>query len=67
MSSRNIRQSILMILLITMTSVKAGDIVFSVEEPTQNGKISGISNIRGWAISTAGIDRVELRINGVYK
>lgn len=44
----------------------AGDINFEVEEPLANHVNSGISNLRGWAISTAGIDRVELYVDGGF-
>lgn len=54
-------------LAISAASANAGDIVFSVEEPFQDGTATGISNLRGWAVSTAGMDRIELRINGEYR
>jgi len=37
-----------------------------LEEPVHTGVASGITNLRGWAVSDAGIDRVELFVNGQY-
>jgi hypothetical protein len=45
----------------------AGNIVMTLEEPTASGTYSGVANLRGWAVSSAGIDRVELFVDGVYK
>ena len=53
--------------VIFATSANAGNIVFTLEEPFPSGTATGVSNIRGWAVSTAGIDHVELRVNGAYK
>jgi hypothetical protein len=36
-----------------------------LESPVHGGVSSGVSNIRGWAVGQAGIDYVELSINGV--
>ncbi len=44
-------------------------ILLHIEEPA-SGKVttkSGVGNIRGWAISQLGIDRVELYIDGVFQ
>ena len=46
---------------------RAGNIAFAVEEPAADSSMTGISNIRGFAVSTVGIDRVKLSINGDYK
>ena len=45
-------------------AANAGNILFTVEEPLADAVMAGISNIRGWAVSSAGIDYVELSING---
>lgn len=45
----------------------AGDIRVNLEAPGDGLPYQGIANIRGWAVSTAGIDRIELYINGKYK
>jgi hypothetical protein len=42
-------------------------IVASLEEPKPGRVMSGVSNVRGWAVSTAGIERVELYVDGVYR
>ncbi len=38
----------------------------TIEEPVDAGTASGVSNIRGWALSTDGIARLELFIDGSY-
>ncbi len=45
----------------------AGEIVFKVEEPRAGSVMTGVSNIRGWAVSSSGMDRIELYIDGEYK
>ena len=42
-------------------------IVAHLEEPQPGSVMSGVSNVRGWAVSTAGIERVELYVDGVYR
>lgn len=62
--------ALITIVILSCTNINyavSGDISFSVEEPASNASMTGISNIRGWAVSTAGIDRIELSINGIYK
>lgn len=49
-----------------LNNAVAGDISLALEEPAANTSMTGIANIRGWAVSTAGIDRVELYMNGSY-
>ncbi|MCC6135058.1 MAG: Ig-like domain-containing protein [Candidatus Contendobacter sp.] len=49
--------------LIAALPVQAGDIVFSVEEPVANNTYSGVANLRGWAVSSAGISQVELYVD----
>ncbi|MCV6615677.1 MAG: Ig-like domain-containing protein [Cellvibrionaceae bacterium] len=36
----------------------------TIEEPSNGQLVSGVTNIRGWAIATTGITRVELLIDG---
>ena len=55
--------SLLPVALLTLTAT-AGDIQLSLEEPTNGSFYSGISNLRGWAISSVGINRVELFLDG---
>ncbi len=38
----------------------------TIEEPVDTGTASGVSNIRGWALSKDGIERLELFIDGNY-
>ena len=38
----------------------------TLEEPANNGIASGISNVRGWAVSSQGIQKVELFVDGQY-
>ncbi len=48
----------------SLSSVWAGDIVLTVEEPSAGDTYSGVANIRGWVVGSAGIDRVELYVDG---
>jgi hypothetical protein len=45
----------------------AGDIVLALEEPAANSTYTGVANIRGWVVGSAGINRVELSIDGELK
>lgn len=45
----------------------SSDIVVNLEEPGDSSIYSGVSNIRGWALSPAGMDRIELFRDGVYR
>ena len=42
------------------------DFRVSLEEPVDAGTASGVANVRGWAVSDASIDRVELFVDGQY-
>ena len=37
-----------------------------LEEPGAGAVYSGIGNLRGWSVATAGIERIEIWIDGVY-
>ena len=37
-----------------------------LEEPGASAVYSGIGNLRGWSVATAGIERIEIWIDGVY-
>ncbi|MCB1823281.1 MAG: hypothetical protein KDJ54_01270 [Candidatus Competibacteraceae bacterium] len=50
--------------VVSLSSVWAGDMVLVVEEPLANHAYSGVANIRGWVVGSAGIDRVELYVDG---
>lgn len=39
----------------------------SLEEPGAGSTYSGIKNLRGWALASTGIDRIEIYIDGVYQ
>lgn len=51
-------------ILMTVSPSWAGDIVLSVEEPAANSTYSGVANLRGWVVGSAGISRVELYVDG---
>jgi hypothetical protein len=46
-------------------ALAAEDTLLMVEQPLTNSTYSGVANLRGWAVSTRGIDRIELLIDGV--
>ncbi|MEZ5581958.1 MAG: hypothetical protein R3F37_03500 [Candidatus Competibacteraceae bacterium] len=51
----------------SLMSVNAGEIIMNVESPRHASVFYvGVGTIRGWAISSAGIDRVELFINDKF-
>ncbi len=43
------------------------DIRLEIDEPTPGGDHTGIGNVRGWAISSNHIERVEIFIDGAYQ
>lgn len=43
------------------------DIRLAIDEPTPGGVHTGIGNVRGWAISSNHIERVEIFIDGAYQ
>lgn len=53
-------------ILITVSPSWAGDIILSVEEPAANSAYSGVANLRGWVVGSAGINRVELSVDGAF-
>ena len=49
------------------TSVTPGDTLrIALEEPVKGDTYSGVGNLRGWAVATVGVDRVEIWIDGAY-
>lgn len=44
---------------------QAGTIQLALEEPEVSGIYNGVGNIRGWAVSTDGISRVDLYVDGL--
>jgi hypothetical protein len=59
--------AILFALLLGATGAQAGTIHMDVEAPSNGQPFTGVGNLRGWAVSSSGIDRVELYIDGVYR
>lgn len=49
---------------IPQTAMAADDTLLLVEEPKPNSTYSGVTNLRGWAVSINGIDKVELLVDG---
>ena len=49
--------------------IAASDDVFrvSLEEPVPGNTYTGIRNLRGWALASSGIEKVEVFIDGVYQ
>lgn len=48
----------------TVATIESVDIVLTLEEPTDGSVYSGISNVRGWAVSPRGLTKIELYIDG---
>ena len=44
----------------------AAEFRLNLEEPVNFGTASGVANVRGWAISDEGIDRIELLVDGQF-
>lgn len=42
------------------------EILVRLEEPTTLKTYANVSNLRGWAIASSGIDRVEIHVDGEY-
>lgn len=51
------------------TPTATSDNVFRVtlEEPVPGNTYTGIRNLRGWAIASSGIDKIEIYIDGIYQ
>jgi hypothetical protein len=54
-------------LLLISVGAGAGTIHMDVEAPSDGQPFTGVGNLRGWAVSSSGIDRVELYIDGAYR
>ncbi len=50
----------------TISTGHAGDVRLNFEAPENGSSYSGVSNLRGYALSSAGIARVELYIDDTY-
>jgi hypothetical protein len=59
---------ILSLLIFSTGAVSAADDVLRImlEEPVAGEIHGGVGNLRGWAVATAGIDKIEIMIDGVY-
>lgn len=49
---------------VTVTAGTQDDLIVYLEEPINAGTASGVSNIRGWAVSRRPIQRIDLYIDG---
>jgi len=54
-------------LLATAAEAIDDHIVVSLEEPAASSTMSGVGNLRGWAVGLGGIDYVEFYVDGVLK
>ncbi len=54
-------------LLATAAEPINDQIVVALEEPAANSTVSGVGNLRGWAVGPDGIDYVEFYVDGVLK
>ena len=51
----------------TSWQVKADDVLrIMLEEPVAGEIHGGVGNLRGWAVATDGIDKIEIMIDGEY-
>ena len=59
---------ILSLLIFSTGAVSAADDVLRImlEEPVAGEIHGGVGNLRGWAVATAGIDKIEIMIDRVY-
>ncbi len=64
---QRIKRLVTAILISLPYAAGAGTIQFGLEEPKANSTYSGVGNLRGWAVSSVGIEKVELFIDGKYK
>jgi hypothetical protein len=51
---------------IVSSIARAGEIIFVFEEPPVGSIYTGVANVRGWAVGSVGIDRVELYVDGQF-
>ena len=59
---------LLLVICGTIPSQAKADGVFRImlEEPVAGEVHGGVGNLRGWAVATDGIDKIEIMIDGVY-
>lgn len=51
---------------LTNTSEATQPLILKIEEPISGVTSSGISNLRGWVVSSSNVDKVELFVDGNY-
>lgn len=42
------------------------EFLMALEEPVQGASHSGVGNLRGWAVASDGIDRIEVYVDGIF-
>jgi len=52
----------LLLTALVLIPAHAADLIINLEEPVDSGISSGVSNIRGWAVASDGIDRDEAHL-----
>ena len=52
--------------LLQVSTPSSGDIVMTLEEPVAGSTYSGVTNVRGWAVASAGMDKVELYVDDQF-
>jgi hypothetical protein len=59
---------VILVLSIALPTPASADDVLRImlEEPVAGEIHGGVGNLRGWAVATAGIDKIEIMIDGVY-
>ena len=65
----SVRTGCLALLLTALVVSPAGaaDLIINLEEPVDGGTSSGVSNIRGWAVASDGIERIEVYFDDVFE
>jgi len=56
----------LLLTALVLSPAHAADLIINLEEPVDGGTSSGVSNIRGWAVASDGIERIEVYFDGVF-
>ena len=56
----------LLLMALVLSPARAADLIINLEEPVDGGTSSGVSNIRGWAVASDGIERIEVYFDGVF-
>ena len=54
----------LLLTALVLSPAHAADLIINLEEPVDGGTSSGVSNIRGWAVASDGIARIEVYFAG---